>query len=86
MSHARESQRGPAIPHALIDFAHGSRPQTVAQLPGQSRPPSLYGGELVGGPVLRETVFCDICGSPMIGVHCKLRCVECGYSRDCSDP
>jgi uncharacterized Zn finger protein (UPF0148 family) len=31
-------------------------------------------------------VSCDICGSPMIERHCRLICLNCGYTRDCSDP
>ncbi len=34
----------------------------------------------------KPPALCDICGFPMIGVHCKLRCSSCGYTRDCSDP
>ena len=34
----------------------------------------------------KEAVVCDICGASMIGVHCKLRCTSCGFTRDCSDP
>ncbi len=31
--------------------------------------------------------YCDICNGPMvIELHCKLRCTNCGYTRDCSDP
>jgi len=30
--------------------------------------------------------ICDVCGSELIGVHCRLRCLNCGYIRDCSDP
>jgi hypothetical protein len=29
---------------------------------------------------------CEICGTEMFGVHCKLVCPNCGYRRDCSDP
>ncbi len=29
---------------------------------------------------------CDLCGAQMIGLHCKLRCINCGFMRDCSDP
>ena len=29
---------------------------------------------------------CEVCGSEMYGVHCKLVCPNCGYRRDCSDP
>ena len=30
--------------------------------------------------------ICDICGFQFIDLHCKLRCIKCGYMRDCSDP
>jgi len=29
---------------------------------------------------------CEVCGSQMYGLHCKLVCPNCGYRRDCSDP
>lgn len=29
---------------------------------------------------------CELCGSRMYGLHCKLVCPNCGYKRDCSDP
>ena len=29
---------------------------------------------------------CEVCGTEMYGVHCKLVCPNCGYRRDCSDP
>lgn len=29
---------------------------------------------------------CEVCGSEMCGLHCKLVCLNCGYRRDCSDP
>lgn len=29
---------------------------------------------------------CDICGIVMLDLHCKLRCTNCGFMRDCSDP
>ncbi len=34
-------------------------------------------------PVQEE---CELCGSEMFGLHCKLICSNCGYRRDCSDP
>jgi rubrerythrin len=36
------------------------------------------------GPVQVEE--CEVCGSEMYGLHCKLVCPNCGYRRDCSDP
>jgi hypothetical protein len=35
---------------------------------------------------LPEGERCDICGFPMLDVHCKLICRNCGFMRDCSDP
>ncbi len=35
---------------------------------------------------LPEWEPCDICGFPMLDVHCKLICRNCGFMRDCSDP
>lgn len=29
---------------------------------------------------------CDLCGAPMLDLHCKLICRRCGFKRDCSDP
>lgn len=29
---------------------------------------------------------CDICGAQMNEQKCKIRCPNCGYTRDCSDP
>ena len=33
-----------------------------------------------------QSICCDICGHIMVDSHCKLRCLNCGYTRDCSDP
>lgn len=40
--------------------------------------------EAVGPSVRAEE--CEVCGSRMYGLHCKLVCPNCGYRRDCSDP
>ncbi len=29
---------------------------------------------------------CEICGAEMVARKCKIRCPNCGYTRDCSDP
>lgn len=29
---------------------------------------------------------CDLCGGPTLERHCKIVCLRCGYTRDCSDP
>lgn len=39
-----------------------------------------------GAEASDETYYCDLCGSVMLNLHCKLVCETCGYKRDCSDP
>jgi hypothetical protein len=34
----------------------------------------------------RHAAPCEICGAPVIERHCKIVCLNCGYTRDCSDP
>jgi len=29
---------------------------------------------------------CEICGSTMVERSCKIKCPNCGFTRDCSDP
>jgi hypothetical protein len=29
---------------------------------------------------------CDLCGTKMVELHCRMMCPACGYQRDCSDP
>ena len=36
-------------------------------------------------PAYSEAV-CEVCETPMYGLHCKIVCPNCGYKRDCSDP
>lgn len=33
-----------------------------------------------------RTYHCDLCGTTMLDLHCKLICQSCGFKRDCSDP
>ena len=33
-----------------------------------------------------DDLLCEICGSQMIQRQCKIRCPNCGFTRDCSDP
>jgi hypothetical protein len=34
----------------------------------------------------KQIYLCDLCEVPMLNLHCKLICEQCGYKRDCSDP
>ncbi|MEE9555078.1 MAG: hypothetical protein V3W18_12345 [candidate division Zixibacteria bacterium] len=29
---------------------------------------------------------CDVCDKPMLERNCNLICINCGYTRDCTDP
>lgn len=29
---------------------------------------------------------CEICGCEMVERSCKIKCPNCGFTRDCSDP
>ena len=29
---------------------------------------------------------CEICGATMVERACKIKCPNCGFTRDCSDP
>ena len=33
-----------------------------------------------------DGLTCEICGFSMLSRQCKIRCPNCGYTRDCSDP
>lgn len=33
-----------------------------------------------------DGLTCEICGYRMVSRQCKIRCPNCGYTRDCSDP
>ena len=33
-----------------------------------------------------DGLTCEICGARMIQRQCKIRCPNCGFTRDCSDP
>ena len=37
-------------------------------------------------PAPSPTTPCDICGGPTHERHCKIICLNCGFTRDCSDP
>ncbi|NKE69355.1 hypothetical protein MNODULE_01125 [Nitrospiraceae bacterium HYJII51-Mn-bac16s-1-B09] len=38
------------------------------------------------GKSAKKLYWCDLCGAPMLDLHCKLICRRCGFKRDCSDP
>jgi len=56
-----------------LDLRTGELRKVWASYPDRSVAPS-------------EGEYCDICGFPMLDVHCKLICRNCGFMRDCSDP
>ena len=36
--------------------------------------------------LVAHDLTCDLCGAEMVERKCKIRCLNCGYTRDCSDP
>ncbi|MDA0734929.1 MAG: hypothetical protein O2909_03485 [Chloroflexi bacterium] len=37
-------------------------------------------------PANAHDPVCEVCGGRTIERHCKIQCLNCGYTRDCSDP
>ena len=37
-------------------------------------------------PTGANDLTCEICGAQMVQRQCKIRCPNCGFTRDCSDP
>ena len=33
-----------------------------------------------------DELICEICSGQMLERQCKIICLNCGYTRDCSDP
>lgn len=66
-----------------IDLA----PYSIARFDAASGvrlPPSESPAEVAPDPASSD-LTCDLCGSPMYEVHCKVICRSCGYKRDCTD-
>ena len=59
---------------------------------GQGRPytyrmeESAENREASVSKALEPSEECELCGTEMFSLHCKLVCPNCGYRRDCSDP
>lgn len=59
----------------------GTQDQELAQeaeRSGSVSPQPIYAPE--------DNTTCWICGGPVIQLHCKIICRNCGFMRDCSDP
>ena len=59
--------------------------------PGFRSRPLLYFAETREAIPMKPTpvshdLTCDLCGAEMVEQKCKIRCLNCGYTRDCSDP
>src|SRR5690606_6549305 len=33
-----------------------------------------------------DDTYCWLCNGPVVKRHCKIVCLRCGFTRDCSDP
>jgi len=51
----------------------------------ERRPTSAPFGDASSEPASDEVLHCLLCGGPMVGHHCHLQCVNCGYTEDCTD-
>ena len=60
------------------------RPYTGSMLKRDGEDEGMRGARPEAQEPVREE--CELCGSEMFGLHCKLICSNCGYRRDCSDP
>lgn len=63
----------------FVDAGVIDTPDGPALLMRAARPP-------MPRPVGGKWYTCDFCGYQMLDLHCKLRCEQCGFIRDCSDP
>lgn len=61
-------------------MSEGPKPPPEHDQPDRPSPPAP-GRESPGC----DAAVCPICGGPLVGVHCKLLCENCGYREDCSD-
>ena len=51
---------------------------------GMTAAPNATNPLPIAGPTTGEA--CDVCGGPTFDRNCKVICLRCGYTRDCSDP
>lgn len=76
------------VPFSAGRFAEGGGPAAPAMVKRAPRsaaaPSTARAGAAAATP--SSAPLCDLCGSPMHEIHCKLVCPTCGYKRDCSDP
>lgn len=83
-----------AIPDTQLAVAAPAHDVRAVALLGAATAGLLYFGQLtlmLAGNVLRmlsllDDLTCDVCGGRMVERKCKILCLNCGYTRDCSDP
>ncbi len=48
---------------------------------------SVVGVMFLRAPSVKpDDLTCEICGGTMVERNCKIKCPNCGFTRDCSDP
>lgn len=57
----------------------------LAYLLGDAEPIAVE-PDLDRDPPRFDDTHCWVCGAPIVDVHCKIVCQQCGFMRDCSDP
>jgi 8-oxo-dGTP diphosphatase len=84
---------GQLVRHDVVFYEAGTGRQ-VAPLPSRPRnrgagnERSEQPGPLAFPPVYRveDDTHCWVCDGPVTKRHCKITCLQCGFTRDCSDP
>ena len=71
-----------------VNHPRPTGPDQDAALPHQNREHNLPRPNHPR-PVIADRsndLTCEICGFRMLSRQCKIRCPNCGFTRDCSDP
>jgi 8-oxo-dGTP diphosphatase len=78
-------ERGKFMSHVVTFYEpEGSMEtqQTVHQPPPDAPAPTAF--QPIYKP--KDDTYCWMCGGPVDKRHCKIICLSCGFTRDCSDP
>jgi 8-oxo-dGTP diphosphatase len=73
---------GKLTQHSVVFYTPGmaARHETVTHEQPDDHSLSAHGYSA------RDDTYCWLCDGPVVKRHCKIVCVRCGFTRDCSDP
>jgi 8-oxo-dGTP diphosphatase len=77
---------GKLTEHQVVFYTPGeaARRQVVHHLPPAELPPDRQ--DVSVGYTRADDTYCWLCTGPVVKRHCKIVCLRCGFTRDCSDP